>query len=84
MIAYSGSPEMQRAERLERRFKQELGDAPKHSDWLCEFRKWLDRNGIPAENPDGWMTNAAYDNADHFIKFWKRDHFPELVAANQS
>ena len=31
-------------------------------DILCEYRQWLDREGIPAEGEDGWCTEQAFDD----------------------
>lgn len=40
-------------------------------DWLGEYRKWLDANGIPAE-VNGWASRQAFDekNVSAFIKDW--------------
>lgn len=61
-------PEFMRAERLEAEFRRQLKG---NQDWLSEYRKWLDQNNIPAENPDGWPTEDAYDpnNIGKFIQY---------------
>jgi hypothetical protein len=66
-IAYSGSPEMQRAERLERELRVKLRG---RQDWLMEYRKWLDSKGIKAET-NGWPSEQAYDlrNVGDFIQY---------------
>jgi len=56
---------MARANRL----KEELESKLTVRDVLSEYRKWLDRNGIPAETTDGWPTEHAYnkDNINAFL-----------------
>ena len=54
-----------RAERLRLRLIKELKT---NSDVLGNFRKWLDKNGIPAENNDGFPSEEAYLNVDNYIK----------------
>jgi hypothetical protein len=50
---------------LAKYFERNLG---KNWDWLCEYRKWLDTKGIPAE-VNGWASAEAFNisNALTFI-----------------
>ena len=66
-VAYSGSPQMQRAERLEQELRNTLRG---RQDWLMEYRKWLDSKGIHAET-NGWPSEQAYDpvNVGNFIQY---------------
>jgi hypothetical protein len=66
-VAYSGCPEMQKAERLERELRSHLRG---RHDWLMEYRKWLDQKSIAAEK-DGWPSAQAYDrcNISDFIRY---------------
>lgn len=54
-----------KADRLRLRLIKELNGK---SDVLGDFRKWLDRNGIKAENSDGFPSEEAYLNVDIYIK----------------
>jgi hypothetical protein len=41
------------------------------NDWLMQYRKWLDAEGILAE-VNGWASRQAFDekNVSAFIKAW--------------
>jgi hypothetical protein len=60
---------MAKAERLLRQFRDALGVAPLNSDWLAEYRKYLDGKLIRAE-VDGWPSPEAFSqfNARKFIR----------------
>lgn len=44
----------------------------RRTDILCEYRRWLDANGIPAE-VDGWPSPEAYNqqNVNAFVEDWR-------------
>ncbi len=51
--------------------EQEIGDIK--IDFLCDYRKWLDRNKISAETEHGWPTENVFSatNVNAYLSEWK-------------
>lgn len=68
-IIRAASYRFDKAMQLARKLELMLGTPRKGSDWLGEYRKWLDVNGIPVES-DGYPSTEAHN--DHNINLFVR------------
>lgn len=56
---------LDRANNLKLLLEEKLG---KTGDKLSNYRTWLDKNGIKAEDNDGYPSELAYLNVDNYIQ----------------